>query len=223
MKLNGLKFEHLKYGKNEEQKDHSIYYSDTGSRIETKSTIKDLGIIFDVNSTFDIHIDTLIERIKSINSWIYRTFSTRDVLTMLTLWKSLVLPHIDYCSQLWSPTKRYQIQKLEALQKCYLNGISKLKHLNYWQKLKATKLYSLERRRERYRIIYTWNILENNVPNFNYSDTKGGIFSYQNQRRGLKCHLKDVNIRHRNIWRGCLSEEGPRLFNSLPRYLCDLN
>lgn len=222
MKLNGLKFEHLKYGKNEEQKDQSIYYSDTGSRIETKSTVKDLGIILDVNSTFDRHIESLIERVKGISSWIYRTFSTRDVDIMLTLWKILVIPHIDYCSQLWSPTKRHQIQKLEALQKSYLNGIPKLKHLNYWEKLKATKLYSLERRRERYRAIYTWNILENNVPNFNYSNTKGGIFSYQNQRLGRKCHLKDVSVRHKNIWRGCLSEEGPRIFNSLPRYLRDL-
>ena len=58
MKLNGLKFEHLKYGKNEEQKDRSIYYSDTGYRIETKHSVKDIGIILDVSTTFDKHIDT---------------------------------------------------------------------------------------------------------------------------------------------------------------------
>ena len=36
MQLNGLKFEHLKYGKNEELKEHSNYFSDNGSPIETK-------------------------------------------------------------------------------------------------------------------------------------------------------------------------------------------
>ena len=30
---------------------------------------------------------------------------------MLTLWKSLVMPILDYCSQLWSPSKVGEIQQ----------------------------------------------------------------------------------------------------------------
>lgn len=41
IQLNGLKFEHLKYGKNEELKEHSSYLSDTGSPIETKMDVKE--------------------------------------------------------------------------------------------------------------------------------------------------------------------------------------
>ena len=170
MQLNGLKFEHLKYGKNEELKEQSKYCSDTGFPIETKSMVKDLGITLDVNTTYDKHIENQIDKV-SISSLIYRTFQTRDASVMLTLWKTLAVPHIDYCSQLWSPSKRYLIQQLETLQKSFLNGMLALRDLNYWEKLKTLKLYSLERRRERYRIIYTWNILEKNVPNFNYSDS----------------------------------------------------
>ena len=33
--------------------------------------------------------------------------------------------------------------------------------------------------------------------------------------------LKSVSTKHRNIWKGCLSDSGPRLFNNLPRNLCD--
>ena len=222
MQLNGLKFEHLKYGKNEELKEHSNYFSDTGSQIETKMDVKDLGVTLDVNMTYSKHITNQIEKVKSIIAWIHRTFKTRDCQVMLTLWKSLVLPHIDYCSQLWSPSKRYLIQQLESLQKSYLNRIPTLQHLNYWEKLKELKLYSLERRRERYRIIYTWSILEQLVPNFNYAENKGGIFSYHNQRLGRKCYLKEVNIKNKNIWRDSLSEEGPRLFNALPKSIRDL-
>ena len=123
MQLNGLKFEHLKYGKNEELKEHSNYLSDTGSPIETKMDVKDLGVTLDVNMTYSKHIINQIEKVKSIIAWIHRTFKTRDCQVMLTLWKSLVLPHIDYCSQLWSPSKRYLIQQLESLQKSYLNRI----------------------------------------------------------------------------------------------------
>ena len=141
---------------------------------------------------------------------------------MLTLWKSLVPPHIDYCSKLWSSSKRYLIQELESLQKSYLNEIPTLQHLNYWEKLKELKLYSLERRKERYRIIYTRSIREQLVPNFNYAENKGGIFSYDNQRLGIKCYLKEVKIRQKNIWRDSLSEEGPRLFNALPQPIRNL-
>ena len=37
-------------------------------------------------------------------------------------------------------------------------------HTN-WQSLKELGLYSLQRRRERYQIIYLWSILEGQVPN----------------------------------------------------------
>ena len=219
MKLNGLKFEHLKYGRNEELKELSKYYSDTQKVIETKTTVKELGITLDVDMTYDNHIENVIDKVKGISSWIYRTFKTRDPTVMLTLWKTLAVPHIDYCSQLWSPSKRHQTQRLEQLQKSFLNGIPSLQNLNYWEKLKTLKLYSLERRRERYQIIYTWNILENYVPNFNHSENKGGITGYRNQRLGRKCHLKEVNSKCKNIWRGSLSEEGPKLFNSLPSHI----
>ena len=48
---------------------------------------------------------------------------------------------------------------------------------------------------------------------------KGGITGYRNQRLGRKCHLKEVNSKCKNIWRGSLSEEGPKLFNSLPSHI----
>ena len=51
MKLNGLKFEHLKYGEKDELKNQSNYLSDICSPTETKSMVKDLGITLDVNMT----------------------------------------------------------------------------------------------------------------------------------------------------------------------------
>eukprot|EP00111_Clytia_hemisphaerica_P007282 TCONS_00021157-protein len=140
--------------------------------------------------SYNQHIKNQINKVKSISSWIFRTFKTRDKDVMLTLWKSLAIPHLDYCSQLWSPSKRCLIQELELLQKSLLNGIPSLSHLNYWEKLNQLKIYSLERRRDRYRIIYTWCILEDIAPNFNYNDEADGVHSYTNQRLGRKCNLK---------------------------------
>ena len=94
MQLNGLKFEHMCYGKNEELKSQSVYFSDTQNPIEAKNQVKDLGVTLDVDMTYDQHIQNQINKVKAISSWIYRTFKTRDPDVMLTLWKSLAIPHL---------------------------------------------------------------------------------------------------------------------------------
>ncbi len=71
---------------------------------------------------------------------------------MITLWKSLVLPHLDYCSQLWSPNAIHQIEQIESVQKNFFNKIKGLSAIDYWEQLRVLKMYSLQRRRERYRI-----------------------------------------------------------------------
>ena len=68
-------------------------------------------------------------------------------------------------SQLWSPTKVGEIQQIEQVQKNFTRKIRNNSQEDYWCRLSRNNLYSLERRRERYRIIYVWKILEGMVPN----------------------------------------------------------
>ena len=51
--------------------------------------------------TFNVHINSLSKRCKNLTGWILRTFISRDKLTMLTLFKALVLSRLDY--GLWIP------------------------------------------------------------------------------------------------------------------------
>ena len=75
---------------------------------------------------------------------------------MLTLLRSLIQPRLDYCSQLWSPRDQYSINKLEDVQKQFLSQIrdSVLVNMSYWEKLSELRVYSQERRRERYQICF---------------------------------------------------------------------
>ena len=45
------------------------------------------------------------------------------------------------------------------------SNIHGVKHLNYWQRLKALKLMSLQRWRERYTFIHMWKIPHKKCPN----------------------------------------------------------
>ena len=81
-------------------------------------------------------------------------------------------------------------------------------------------MYSLERRRERYAIIYVWKILEGLVPNF---DGLLKVHSTLHVRRGRLCIIPPLS-RQRSTRMQTLRESsfaviGPRLFNCLP---CEL-
>ena len=193
--------------------------------IEPTGNVKDLGIYIDCDATFNSQIEKLISKAKNKCSWILRTFETRDKLPMLTLYKSLVIPILDYCSQIWSPAKKGHIQNIEEIQRSFTRKIKGTQNMDYWQRLKFLNLYSLERRRERYSIMYTWKILEHLVPSSLSIDPK------IHNRRGRECTLPPLNTRAaksvQNLREGSFSCRGPRLFNKLPREIrgmsCSVN
>ena len=79
---------------------------------------------------------------------------------MITLFKSLLQPHLDYCVQLWFPHKIQDLQKLESIQRSFTSRIEGLSEYDYWTRLKKLNLYSVHRRYERYISIYIWKVLE---------------------------------------------------------------
>ena len=86
--------------------------------------------------------------------WVLRVFQSRERSLMLTLLKALVIPLLECCCQLWNPWKAKDIQAIEAIQRTFTYKITEVQHLNYWERLHEFKLCSLQRRRERYIIIY---------------------------------------------------------------------
>ena len=220
MVLNDIKFELLRYGINIELKETTSYKTPSGDTIEEKNVVKDLGVQMTNDCLFEKQISSVIEKAKNTMSWILRTFKTRSLVAMMTLYKSLLLPILEYCSVLWCPIDVGQIQKLEAIQWSFIRKIGKTKGQNYWDCLKSNNIYSLQRRRERYRIIYVWKILENLVPNINDSVT-----SHYHIRHGRKCHIPHVNIANAKIRKAreaSLPIHGAKLFNTLPKTLRDM-
>ena len=130
------------------------------SKITKVDHVKDLGVIMSSNLKFNDHMTHIISRCKQLTRWLLRTFKSRDKLSMMTLWKTLILSRLDYCSQLWSPNKVGDMQELGALQRTFTYYINEVSNLDYWGRLAHLKLYSIERRFERYNIIYAWKIIE---------------------------------------------------------------
>ena len=123
-------------------------------------SVKDLGVIMSTSLEFKDHINTIKSKVKQLTGWVLRTFYSRDSDLMLILWKQIILPHLDYCNILWFPRSVSGMQILESLQRSFTFRIAGLQHLNYWERLQQLRLYSVERRVERYFIIYIWKEIE---------------------------------------------------------------
>ena len=222
MLFNETKFERLRYGADEVLKLSTSYTAPDGSIIPEKDHVRDLGVTMSNDGSFKQHITNMCQSARNMCAWILRTFQSRCSELMLTMWKSLVLPILDYCSQLWSPEKTGLIQEIENIQKSFTRKISSQKRENYWERLHTYRLYSLQRRRERYRILYVWKILENLVPNVGQDK----ITSRSSTRHGRFCVVPKLsNTLPSDVQRlkeGSFCVNGAKLFNSLPKSIRNL-
>ena len=99
LKFNSSKFQALRYGQNKDTKDF-VYKTPTGDNIPDEDSVRDLGVKMSRNLKFHDQTETIASKCRSLSGWILRTFTTREAAPMLKLFNSLLLPRIDYCSQL---------------------------------------------------------------------------------------------------------------------------
>ena len=159
MEFNINKFEQISHGETVGL-EVQPYKNPAGENITSDNTIKDLGVLCNNNLLFREHIEEIAMKSKIMSGIIFRTFITRDRKIMLTLFNAYIKSKLEYCSIIWSPTTQGDINKLERIQKYFTSRIEGMEDKNYHQRLKELKLYSLERRRERYLIIYAWEQIE---------------------------------------------------------------
>ena len=110
---------------------------------------------------------------------IMRTFRSREEAPMKALLKSLIIPKLDYCSPLINPKSETYKRKMETPLRAFTRKIRGMKELTYWERLQKLNMYSIERRRERFCIIYMYKIMTGMVPNPN-------IKFYNKGRRGTE-------------------------------------
>ena len=133
--------------------------------LDESDLVTDLGISVPNGFIFEAHINQIAKKANLKCSWILSVFRCRQEHAMMTLFRSLVLSILEYCSALWSPHRVQDISKLEGVQRRFTSKISSISHLNYWDRLKRLNLMSLQRRRERFQMIYVWKVLNDKVPN----------------------------------------------------------
>ena len=210
MELNRKKFQLMQYGKDQDLK---ISYNTGLDILESEMDIKDLGVYLSADLTTEKQITEAVKTGRKFLGWILRSFKTRSPEVILFLYKSYVLPRLEYASLLWSPHLRKDIIKIEAIQQKITSKIDELKDYNYHQRLRKLKLFSLQRRRERFAAIYMFKLASGLVPN------NLQLQFYTTRRGEIKCRapqLNSQNTHHSTIRHNYFTSIGPSLFNALP-------
>ena len=215
MIFNCGKFECLKTGFNLELKTKYDYLTpDLELTIENKDNIKDLGIWMSSSGDFSYHISKVISKVRQRIGWINRSFRTNDVDFKKFMWRTYISGLLDYNSQLWCPIEEGKVSSLEQLLRSYTANTDGLQSYNYWERLKRMGLSSIQRRFQRYRIIYLWKVIAGLTHNY-------GLTWRIDEHKGIIIDIKQLKYyqvkgKVLNIWRQSIGVSGAALFNSMP-------
>ena len=110
--------------------------------------MRDLGILFKSNLCFETHIDSIIAKAKQRLYLIKKSFTSSDCYALVLAFKSYVIPLLEYCSPVWSPSQLGSILRIESVQRLFTKYLSICSDCSsYSERLLVCDLVSLERRR----------------------------------------------------------------------------
>ena len=162
--------------------------------------------------SFSLHIEKAVSAANKLTGWALRSFHRRSRQVMFTIWKTLVQPKLDYCSVLWSPPDQGSIARLESVCRNFTSQVAEFESLDYWERLAELEIYSQERRRERYSIMFMWKISQQLVQGYN-------VEFMQNPRRGRLAVVPSPSPCTAPARETSFKVQGSRLFNLIPMEL----
>ena len=117
MFFNLIKCHHLHIGKNSIGQFYTMESSEGTKRLETVTSEKDLGVIIDKSLSFTEHISSKVSVANRNLGLIFRTFTFMDKEMFLNLYKSIVRPHLEYATCVWSPQYKKDAITIENVQR----------------------------------------------------------------------------------------------------------
>jgi ribonuclease P/MRP protein subunit RPP40 len=90
-------------------------------RLERVSHVSDLGIVFESNLSFDMHIDKIWKSASRVMGVIRRSCSTDfDAYTVKRLYVAIVRPILEYASTVWNTQFSTKVDRVERIQRVLL-------------------------------------------------------------------------------------------------------
>ena len=125
---------------------------------------KDLGIFISKDLKWEIHIKRIVQQASFTSYQITKSFRTKNIWTLLKLYKSYVRPKMEHNTPIWSPYLLKDIKAIEKVQKRFTKIVCRrcnIPFTSYTDRLNKLNLSSLEHRRIRFDLIILFKIVNN--------------------------------------------------------------
>ena len=133
----------------EVQRNRMNEYTREGKVLEKVQEEKDLGVMVHKAMNGSRQVVEAVKKANRALAEIRRTISNKETDTVIPIYKTTVIPHLEYCIQAWAPYLKKDLNALEQVQHRATKMITSLRKLPYEQRLKDCKLTTLEDRRRR--------------------------------------------------------------------------
>ena len=147
MPFNSSKCKVMHFGRSNQR----FQYYMSGQLLKATEEERDLGVRLTANlkPSRQSQCQQAYSTASKVLSMIGRTVSLKSIDVLCRLYKSLVRPHLEFCSPTWSPYYCKDKQLLERVQHRFTSMIPGFKQLSYGNRLQCLGLWSLEERRNR--------------------------------------------------------------------------
>ena len=124
------------------------YYHIDGVELNKTVKEKDVGVIIQSSLKFSEQCKKVALTCNRIIGQVRRSFSNKDPTIMMQIFKSYILPHLDYAVSVRNPYMQKDIAILESIQRRYTRMIKGMTGLSYEERLTVLGLPTLQERRD---------------------------------------------------------------------------
>ena len=177
------------------------------------NNIKYLGCTVDDNLSFKIHFDKTVAKLNRANGVLRRVSPYIPISTRKNLYNTLALPHLDYCSNIWSNMPKTYIQRMQRIQNRSMRIILDAHPRSHSKDLlRECNFMSVNQRFFYNRCTLMWKIVHTSAPEHLTSNFSLVGASHHHNTRSASKH----NIFLKRSSSSTFQFQGSRAWNKLP-------
>jgi hypothetical protein len=187
MRFDASKCKVMHVGKKNKRYDYVM----EGQILDSVDEEKDLGVVLSSDMKCSSQCQKAYNTANRMLGMIKRTICFKSPWIMVKLYKTLVRPHLEYCVSAWAPLYKKDKALLERIQHRFTWMIKEVRCLEYVDRLKYLKLWTLEERRNRSDLLEVFKMYTG-LSDLNFED----FFELDKNVKGTRGHsAKLVKIR----------------------------